>query len=88
MVSLAYYLRVLAAIWMRPDPAHRAGGAGRDAGDRGRLARGRRRRKGREPLPASGRRRHCSARAATIVFGVAPSPLVDWASDAGQSILG
>ena len=39
MISLAYYLRVIAAIWMRPgaEPA-----PDRDAGDRRRLAGGRR----------------------------------------------
>ena len=38
MISLAYYLRVIAAVWMRPAAA----GAGRDAGDGRRLPGGRR----------------------------------------------
>ena len=47
-ISLVYYLRVIAAVWMRPRVRRRPGGrrprAGRPARDGGRLARGRRRR--------------------------------------------
>ena len=58
MISLAYYLRVVAAMWMRPE-GERAGG---DPGDRRRLARGRPGRpRGRPPLvprrPGPARRR-------------------------------
>lgn len=95
MISLAYYLRVIAAIWMRPapklspvmaggspeaeglgaEPANRAVRAGRA------LAGG----------PSGGR---CwlvlgamlVATAATVGFGVAPSPLVDFATNAGSSL--
>jgi NADH-quinone oxidoreductase subunit N len=99
MVSLAYYLRVVAAVWMRPaaepapaevpaiaggspeaddeapPPAAREPVAGRDAAGR----------------PSGGR---CPlvltptalAAAATIVFGIIPSPLVDWASNAGAGL--
>ncbi len=96
MVSLAYYLRVIAAIWMHPAPrlspaiagaapeadglpggSRRAGsaGAGRALGGG----------------PSGGR---CGlllgatilAAAATIGFGIYPSPLVDFANNAGGSI--
>ena len=99
-ISLAYYLRVVAAVWMR-SPARRrpAPGAARArrgaAGDRGRLRR--------RPTPtrprsrrrsASWRRGGCGSRrssrsrvvcaAATIFFGIYPSPLLDLATDAGR----
>jgi NADH-quinone oxidoreductase subunit N len=89
MVSLAYYLRVVAAVWMKPSasqaPASRepvpaiAGGS-------------------QELDPAAERSRrpgtHCAvitaltvgAAAATVFFGVVPSPLVDWAANAGEAI--
>ena len=66
--------------------AERAGGAG--AGDRRRLAGGRRRA---EP-PAPARclvilgARPLLAAAATVFFGVIPSPLVDWAAQPATSI--
>ena len=57
MISLAYYLRVVAAMWMRPE---RRGRARRDPGDRRRLARGRPGRpRGRPPL-VPGRPGRCS----------------------------
>ena len=109
MISLAYYLRVISAIWMRPAPklapaiagaspdAHGAFHAGdgssrEDREDRprpsGPVLAGRALRGG----PSGGR---CSlvvgatiiAAAATIVFGIAPSPLVDFAENAGSSIV-
>src|SRR5829696_409321 len=85
MVSLAYYLRVVAAVWMRPGPSEAparampaiAGGSPEaDA-----LA---------VPKGASrcglivGSALLCGA--ATVVFGVAPSPLIDWASHAAGSL--
>jgi NADH-quinone oxidoreductase subunit N len=83
MVSLAYYLRVLAAVWMRPAPEPLpaiAGAApeadGSDAPE--------------APLGASrcwlvvGCGLVCAA--ATVFFGIIPSPLVDWASAAGESL--
>jgi NADH-quinone oxidoreductase subunit N len=77
MVSLAYYLRVVAAIWMKPEPAAApaaplpamAGAAPETRGD-GALLRG----------PAL----LCAA--ATVFFGVLPEPLVDWASHAGAAL--
>jgi NADH-quinone oxidoreductase subunit N len=35
MISLAYYLRVIAAMWMRPAPALGDGGSGRSGAARG-----------------------------------------------------
>jgi NADH-quinone oxidoreductase subunit N len=76
MISLAYYLRVVAAVWMRPAPAPAIAGGSPDA-DAAR------------PLGT-----RCLlilvptvlAAAATVVFGVYPDPLVDWASAAGESV--
>jgi NADH-quinone oxidoreductase subunit N len=95
MISLAYYLRVVAAVWMRaaaeplgPEPA-----AGMPA-----MAGGSPEADPPEDPPGAtlsappGTR--CLAilipaaalAAATIFFGVIPSPLVDWASNAGQAL--
>ncbi|MDX6651441.1 MAG: NADH-quinone oxidoreductase subunit [Solirubrobacterales bacterium] len=83
MVSLAYYLRVIAAVWMTPgresarDPATgaelpaMAGGETIEAG-------------GVHAVPIgllAG-----LAAAATITFGVIPQPLIDFASNAGQAL--
>ena len=80
MISMAYYLRVLAAVWMRPDP---------EAGEMPAIA-------GASPeadaIPKGASR--CAlvvgagliCAAATVAFGVAPAPLVDWASNAAQSL--
>ncbi|MQA73038.1 MAG: NADH-quinone oxidoreductase subunit NuoN [Solirubrobacterales bacterium] len=81
MISLAYYLRVVAAIWMSraTEPAPTAmpaiAGGSQEA----------------DTAPTGAR---CAAivgllvlaAAATVFFGVIPSPLVDWAANAGQSI--
>jgi NADH-quinone oxidoreductase subunit N len=81
MISLAYYLRVVAAIWMRPGPALApAIAGGSDEADA-------------DP-PVVGRRSHevaaigalCAA--ATVFFGIIPSPLLNFASDAAQSLPG
>jgi NADH-quinone oxidoreductase subunit N len=80
MVSLAYYLRVVAAIWMRPTaepapPAEMPAVAGAapevdaEAGTRWYLV-----------GPA------LVAMAATIFFGVIPQPLVEWAEQAGSAL--
>ena len=91
-ISLAYYLRVVAAVWMRA-PETRARGRRRRAapGDRGRVAGG-----GRARAPrARSRSAACSPRssavavlcaAATIFFGVYPEPLLDLAHDAGAAV--
>jgi len=102
MISLAYYLRVVAAVWMRPaaEPAARetepmpamAGGAP-DADAVGEEPPGRWPPLGRSGHPLGTR---CPsilgltvlAAGATVFFGVIPSPLVDWASNAGQALSG
>jgi NADH-quinone oxidoreductase subunit N len=89
MVSLAYYLRIVAAVWMRPGeraagdemPAM-AGGSPEADDDHTRAP------------TAGGAPTRCLAiliptalaAAATVVFGIVPSPLVDWASNAGQAL--
>ena len=87
MISLAYYLRVVAAIWMRPAEETTAGApAGAPAPA---LAGG-----SQEADAAAIRGAHCRtivalaalAAAATVFFGVIPSPLVDWASEAGAAL--
>ena len=81
MISLAYYLRVIAAVWMRPaadmapDAMPVMAGGSQEA----------------DELVTGGR---CKVilgltflvTAATVFFGVIPSPLVDWATSAGNSI--
>jgi NADH-quinone oxidoreductase subunit N len=86
MISLAYYLRVIAAMWMRPAatapgdelPAIAGGSPEADT----------------EATPTGPRPVRCRViialaalgAAATVVFGVVPSPLVNWASHAGSAI--
>ena len=92
MVSLAYYLRVLAAVWIRPEPAAMPAIAGAAPLAEGETA---------APLPAPRRERNTAENgaecrlivavgvlcaAATVFFGVIPSQLVDWASAAGESL--
>jgi NADH-quinone oxidoreductase subunit N len=86
MVSLAYYLRVVAAVWMRPEPtveppaepgampAIAGGSPETDAIPRGAS----------RCALIVGSALICGA--ATIAFGVAPSPLLDWASHAAGSL--
>ena len=81
MISLAYYLRVVAAMWMRPrGPAGAApaiAGASPEA----------------DPIdPEAGRRLYLVApallaAAAVVFFGVIPQPLVEFAEHAGASLL-
>jgi NADH-quinone oxidoreductase subunit N len=84
MVSLVYYLRVVAAVWMRPEPAETPGPAAAPA-----IAGGSPQ-ADRIPKGASrcalivGAGLLCAA--ATVFFGVAPAPLVDWAEQAGESL--
>jgi NADH-quinone oxidoreductase subunit N len=79
MISLAYYLRVVAAMWMRPEGAAATpaiAGASPEA----------------DPIdPQAGRRVYLVAPAllaavATIFFGVIPQPLVEFAQHAGSSL--
>jgi NADH-quinone oxidoreductase subunit N len=81
MISLAYYLPVVAAMWMRPEPAAATpaiAGASPEA----------------DPVdPDAGRRLYLVApallaAAATIFFGVIPQPLVEFAERAGASLFG
>jgi NADH-quinone oxidoreductase subunit N len=84
MISLVYYLRVIAAMWMRPaaEPAPAMAGGSPEADDEAEAP---------SALPKGTR---CLAiivpcilcSAATIFFGVIPTPLVNWASHAGASI--
>ena len=69
-ISLAYYLRVVSAVWMRaPAERHRGGGRRRRAapGDRRRLARGRRRPRGERGGRAAGGRARARDRRAALV---------------------
>jgi NADH-quinone oxidoreductase subunit N len=83
MISLAYYLRVLAAVWMQPTvapiPAMAGGSPAADA-----VA------PPRAPAPAAPETIAiaCLAGAATLFFGIIPSPLLDIASDAGRLLIG
>jgi NADH-quinone oxidoreductase subunit N len=80
MISLAYYLRVVAAMWMRPDGEPAAtpaiAGASPEA----------------DPIdPEAGRRIYLVApallaAAAVVFFGVIPQPLVEFAEHAGASL--
>jgi len=80
MISLAYYLRVVAAMWMRPggEPAATPAIAGASPEA--------------DPIdPDAGRRLYLVgpallAAAATIFFGVIPQPLVEFAQHAGASL--
>jgi NADH-quinone oxidoreductase subunit N len=96
MISLAYYLRVTAAIWMRPAaelppaaaaepmPAIAGGSQEADAQAEHRAAD--------DPAEPTGSRCRVIvgltliATAASIFFGVIPSPLVDFAEQAGAAI--
>ena len=81
MISLAYYLRVVAAIWMRPAAARAPTAVPAIAG-------------GSQEADAQARGARCPmivgltvlAAAATVFFGVIPAPLVDWAANAGEAI--
>jgi NADH-quinone oxidoreductase subunit N len=84
MISLGYYLRVVAAMWMRtggesvPGATPAIAGAAPEA----------------DPVdPEAGRRWYLVgpallAAAATVLFGVIPQPLVEFASRAGASLFG
>ena len=99
MISLAYYLRVIAAMWMRPlprripamagaavEPGAGAAGVG-EPGERLTIEPGRTL----DGAPSGGR---CAlvlgvlvlTAAATLFFGIVPAPLTDFAANAGESI--
>ena len=93
MISLGYYLPVIAAMWMREAPAGEAQTPsprpGRAAGARRRLARARPASPARWRRRGTGRARACAgnqpevvlvavlAGAATLFFGIVPQPLFD-----------
>jgi NADH-quinone oxidoreductase subunit N len=96
MISLAYYLRVVAAVWMRPaavavpgeTPSTREVPAIAGGSPEADTAAG-------EPGAPAGASRcplivglAAVAAAATIFFGVVPSPLVHWANHAGAALAG
>ena len=78
MISLVYYLRVVAAMWMRPEAAATPAIAGASPEA--------------DPIdPEAGRRWYLVgpallAAAATIFFGIIPQPLVEFAERAGSSL--
>ncbi len=82
MISLAYYLRVVAAMWMRPGGETVRGAAPAIAGAAPEA----------DPVdPEAGRRWYLAgpallAAAATVFFGVIPQPLVEFASRAGSAL--
>ena len=84
MISLAYYLRVIAAVWMRPSPSPEPGAVPAIAGASQEF----------DASAPSVTGARCKvilglvllATAATVFFGVIPSPLVDWAANAGEAI--
>ncbi len=84
MISLAYYLRVVAAMWMQSEGDVAPGATPVIAGASPEA----------DPVdPEAGRRWYIIgpaliASAATVFFGVIPQPLVDFASHAGASLFG
>ena len=76
MISLAYYLRVVAAMWMRPDGEAAPGATPAIAGASPEA----------DPIdPDAGRRSYLVgpallAAAATVFFGIIPQPLVEFAA--------
>jgi NADH-quinone oxidoreductase subunit N len=79
MLSLVYYLRVIAAMWMQPGPAAVPAMAG-GAPEADAVAPATR--STAVPVAIA-----VLAGAATIVFGILPGPLLDLASDAGAALL-
>jgi NADH-quinone oxidoreductase subunit N len=84
MISLAYYLRVVAAMWMRPGGEAAAGARPAIAGAAPEA----------DPVDLdAGRRWHLAgpavlAAVATVFFGIVPQPLVEFATRAGASLFG
>jgi NADH-quinone oxidoreductase subunit N len=84
MISLAYYLRVVAAMWMRPAGESAVGATPAIAGASPEA----------DPIdPEAGRRWYLVgpallAATATVFFGIIPQPLVEFAARAGASLFG
>jgi NADH-quinone oxidoreductase subunit N len=96
MISLGYYLRVLAVMWMRPAPSPAIAGGSAEA-DEDALTPAR----ASAPAPGDGaaepRPRYGGIEvavvavifgAATLFFGIIPSPLLDLADHAGRALIG
>ena len=96
MISLGYYLPVIAAMWMREAPAERRRGREPAAADApGRAAAGARRRLAGARRAGHARRARASRRsllvaiaggAATIFFGIVPQPLFDLVHGVGSAL--
>jgi NADH-quinone oxidoreductase subunit N len=97
MISLAYYLRVVAAMWMRPGgEVVPTSGEGTPAGGEAPPAGGLPAIAGADPAadpadPEAGRRPYIVvpallAAAAVVFFGIVPQPLVEFAQHAGASL--
>jgi NADH-quinone oxidoreductase subunit N len=98
MISLAYYLRVAAAVWMRPSPIEAApaavpamAGGSQEADAAALLGPDAEWADDQPPEPTGARCRVISAlvllaTAASVFFGVIPGPLVDFAEQAGAAI--
>jgi NADH-quinone oxidoreductase subunit N len=92
MISLAYYLRVVAAVWMRPAAAA-VPGETPDTREVPAMAGGSPEADAELDAPTGA---HCLviiglatlAAGLTVFFGIIPSPLVDWAQHAGAAISG
>ncbi len=86
MISLAYYMRVIAAVWMKPtpEPLPAIAGAATDE-EPGVLAR-----RGHDITAVQNQALlvvpSILCAAATVAFGVAPDPLIDWAHHAATSL--
>jgi NADH-quinone oxidoreductase subunit N len=82
MISLAYYLRVVATMWMRPDEETASGATPAIAGASPEA----------DPIdPEAGRRLYLVgpallAAAGAVFFGIVPQPLVEFAEHAGASL--
>jgi NADH-quinone oxidoreductase subunit N len=96
MISLGYYLRVLAVMWMRPAPSPAiAGGSAEADGDAiapARAAAPASRDGAVEPRPRYGGIEVAAVAvifgAATLFFGIIPSPLLNLANHAGRALIG
>jgi NADH-quinone oxidoreductase subunit N len=96
MISLGYYLRVLAVMWMRPAPSPAiAGGSAEADGDAIAPARAAAPASGDgavEPRPRYGGIEVAAVAvifgAATLFFGIIPSPLLNLANHAGRALIG
>jgi NADH-quinone oxidoreductase subunit N len=95
MISLAYYLRVVAAVWMRPAPeplAPEGAGVPAMAGGSPEADELPPPAPDKEVVAPTGTRcivilvSASLAAGATLFFGIIPSPLVDWASHAGSAL--